>query len=136
MGWGRRNQHKTPLVDETCDGKITVTDPTHPLHGRTFRLVGMASPPRMGRCCTIEKLPGIYGQIPIASTNFAKESKRALTVLRGDAVGRLVQLYEQVMHEVNGRADDLQPGTVGAAHRSRASGDRKPYRRDTRGGTR
>ena len=116
---------------------MTVTDQTHPLYGRTFRLVGLARPPRMGRCCMVEKLPNVYGHIPIACTNFAVSPKRMPTVLRVEAVERLVLVYEQTRREVTGRGeDDLQLRAVESSPRSRKRGRRRSHRTDPRGGAR
>src|SRR5262245_32124190 len=35
-GVANPNQRNTPLVTEECEGQVTVTDPTHPLFGRTL----------------------------------------------------------------------------------------------------
>ena len=48
--WGVRElekpaQRNTPLVTEECEGQVTVTDPAHPLFGRTFQLAGIARLP-------------------------------------------------------------------------------------------
>ena len=133
----KHNQHSTPFLYENCEGKVTVIDQTHPLHGQTFRLVGLARPPRMGRCCMVEKLPNVFGHIPISSTNFAKSPKRVPTLLRVEAVERLVRLYDQAVREVTGRGeDDIQLRAVESSRPSRKGSRRRPNRTNPRGGAR
>ena len=43
-------QRNTPLVQQECEGRITVTDPCHPLFGKTLKLAGLACLP--GICVT------------------------------------------------------------------------------------
>src|SRR5262245_23614796 len=55
---GRRNlvQRNTPLITEECEGQVTVTDPCHPLYGRTLKLSGLARLPGHVRHCQVEVL--------------------------------------------------------------------------------
>jgi hypothetical protein len=131
----KSNRRKTRLVDEACSSEVTVTDPTHPLHGRTLRLVGTASPPRMGRCCMVEVFDDVCAHVPIACTNLAPRIQRVPTVLRVDAIRELVKVYEQAAAEVATNAD-LQRVAVGSPHRRRARPGRRSRRADPRGGTR
>jgi hypothetical protein len=54
----RRNRHppqrSTPLGAEVCEGEVTVTDPRHPLFGRSLKLVGVACVPGHIRQCHVE----------------------------------------------------------------------------------
>ncbi len=48
---------------------ITVIDPTHPLHGRAFVLVSLASAPGPGSCALVAYHGDIMLKIPIEATS-------------------------------------------------------------------
>ena len=49
--------------------QITVTDPAHPLHGRAFVLVSLASAPGPGSCALVAYGGDIMLKIPIEATS-------------------------------------------------------------------
>jgi hypothetical protein len=49
--------------------RITVTDPAHPLYGRAFVLVSVASAPGPGRCAQVAYRGDIMLKIPIEATS-------------------------------------------------------------------
>ena len=84
----------TPLVTEECEGQVTVTDPCHPLYGRTLKLLGLARLPGYVRHCQVEILPGRIAYIPVASTNLSTEPRPEPTVLTGAALEELVAAFQ------------------------------------------
>jgi hypothetical protein len=48
---------------------IEVTDPTHPLSGLTFPLLGITTKPCLGRVCVVGLYPGVERVIPLAATS-------------------------------------------------------------------
>src|SRR5262252_3087487 len=48
---------------------VEVTDPTHPLYGLTFPLLGITTKPRLGRVCVVGLYPGVERVIPLAATS-------------------------------------------------------------------
>ena len=74
VGTGKPAQRNTPLVTEECEGQVTVTDPAHPLFGRTFQLAGMARLPGAVRYCQVHLFPNRLGYISVASTDLAPTS--------------------------------------------------------------
>jgi hypothetical protein len=82
MPWGcggrnsgafRRRVHETTPLTITAlpTDTVTVTDPTHPLSGRTFPLVGVTTKQRLGRVCVVWLHPGVERVIPVAATTLA-----------------------------------------------------------------
>src|SRR5262245_19165976 len=67
------------LVHQTTPLKLTalptdmveVTDPTHPLYGLTFPLIGVTTKQRLGRVCVVWLYPGVERVIPVAATSLA-----------------------------------------------------------------
>src|SRR5262249_13093012 len=67
----RRPLHETTPLTITAlpTDTVTVTDPTHPLSGRTFPLVGITTKQRLGRVCVVWLYPGVERVIPLAATS-------------------------------------------------------------------
>src|SRR5262245_28305181 len=67
------------LVHQTTPLKLTalptdmveVTDPTHPLYGLTFPLIGVTTKQRLGRVCVVWLYPGVERVLPVAATSLA-----------------------------------------------------------------
>ena len=93
---GNLNHHNTPLVTEVCAGEVTVTDPTHPLFGKTLRLSGLATLPGHVRHCHVEVRPGYYVYVPVASTDHASfpDFDSPKSVLTKQAILDLVATFE------------------------------------------
>src|SRR5688500_3430135 len=66
--------YSIPLLDpypaEECSAReVTVTDPAHPLYGRAFVLVAVASAPGPGSCAQVAYRGDIMLKIPIEATS-------------------------------------------------------------------
>ena len=73
---GRPNpfQQNTPLgLTALPTDTVEVTDPTHPLYGLSFPLIGITVKQRLGRVCLVWLHPGIERAIPVRATNLAGE---------------------------------------------------------------
>jgi hypothetical protein len=80
-------------VTEECEGEVTVTDPTHPLFGRTLKLSGLARLPGHIRHCQVEILPGQFGYIPVHCTDLSTEPRPEPTILTVAAIEELVAAF-------------------------------------------
>jgi hypothetical protein len=58
---------------------VEVTDPTHPLYGLSFPLIGVTVKQRLGRVCLVWLHPGIERAIPVPATNLAGEPHASVT---------------------------------------------------------
>ena len=83
-------QRNAPLGVRVCEGEVTVTDPRHPLFGREFKLAGLACVPGHVRHCRVQIMPGIYGLIPVASTDLCATPRPEPTVLTLPALEEMV----------------------------------------------
>ncbi len=67
-------QQNTPLgLTALPTTTVEVTDPTHPLYGLSFPLIGVTVKQRLGRVCLVWLHPGIERAIPVRATNLAGE---------------------------------------------------------------
>jgi hypothetical protein len=67
-----QSQQNTPLKRTALPtDTVKVTDPTHPLYGLTFPLIGITTKPRLGRVCVVWLYPGIERIIPFAATSLS-----------------------------------------------------------------
>jgi hypothetical protein len=74
--WPTLFQQNTPLgLTALPTDTVEVTDPTHPLYGLSFPLLGITVKQRLGRVCLVWLYPGIERVIPVAATNLAGESR-------------------------------------------------------------
>src|SRR5262245_33468254 len=70
--WPRPSQHSAPVSPSAPQlDTVGVTDPTHPLYGLTFPLIGVTIKQRLGRVCRVWLSPGIERDIPVAATSLA-----------------------------------------------------------------
>jgi hypothetical protein len=68
-----QSQQNTPLKQTALPtDTVEVTDPTHPLYGLTFPLMGITTKPRLGRVCVVWLYPGIERIIPFAATSLSE----------------------------------------------------------------
>src|SRR5262252_2828669 len=68
-----QSQQNTPLkLTASPTDTIEVTDPTHPLYGLTFPLVGLTTKPRLGRVCVVWLYPGVERIIPCVATSLSE----------------------------------------------------------------
>src|SRR5690349_3398267 len=94
--WGNPDQRNTPLVTEECEGQVTVTDPCHPLYGRTLKLSGLARLPGHVRHCQVEVLPGQIGFVPVRCTDLSTEPRPEPTILTPAAIEELVAAFQAI----------------------------------------
>jgi hypothetical protein len=70
--WRKRVHQTTPLkLTALPTDMVEVTDPTHPLYGLTFPLIGVTTKQRLGRVCVVWLYPGVERVIPVAATSLA-----------------------------------------------------------------
>jgi hypothetical protein len=131
MGQGNLAQRNTPLVTEECEGQVTVTDPCHPLYGRTLKLSGLARLPGHVRHCQVEVLPGRIAYIPVACTDLSTEPRPEPTVLTLAAIEELVAAFQATCSgRRSNHAAHPQPARLGAPGPERA---RRSHRDDRQG---
>ena len=129
------NQRSTPLVTQECEGHVTVTDPCHPLYGKTLKLAGLANLPGHVRHCQVELRPGQYGFIPVTCTNLNTCPRHEPTVLTSDAIEELVTTFQAVSPGRRGRhATGRNAKRLGPTTRKRAKRDRRRHRADSQPG--
>jgi len=83
------NHHNTPLVTELCSGSVAVNDSTHPLHGRSFEIAGIARLPGCRRYYQVEIFPDEYTYVPIDSTDQSKAVRLPASLLTLESIQRL-----------------------------------------------
>jgi hypothetical protein len=129
-------QRNAPLGAMLCEGEVTVTDPCHPLFQRTFKLVNVAVVPGHVRQCQVELFPGIYGRIPVSSTNLSAVPRPEPTVLTLPALEELVACFlAQPVARRARHATDRQSKRVGSSVQRPASrGHRRVPSHSHRGG--
>src|SRR5215510_7337841 len=72
-GWRKQVHQNTPLqLTALPTDTVEVTDPTHPLYGLTFPLIGVTTKPRLGRVCVVWLYPGVERVIPVAATSLVE----------------------------------------------------------------
>jgi hypothetical protein len=68
--WRKPSHQSTPVqLTALPTDTVEVTDPTHPLYGLTFPLIGITTKQRLGRVCAVWLYPGLERVIPITATN-------------------------------------------------------------------
>ena len=87
-------QRDAPLGATISEGEVSITDPCHPLFGRSFKLVGIACVPGHIRQCQVELFPGVYGRIPVAATNLSTVRRPKPTVLTLPGLEELVACFQ------------------------------------------
>src|SRR5258708_29379043 len=70
VAWRNPLQQNTPLgLTALPTDTVEVTDPTHPLYGLSFPLIGITVKQRLGRVCLVWLHPGIERAITGSATN-------------------------------------------------------------------
>lgn len=132
------SQRNTPLVTEVCEGQVTVTDPCHPLFGRTFPLAGIAYLPGHVRHCQVEICPGQFAFIPVRSTNLSPEPHPEPTALTATAIAELVATFQAEVAGTqtrrNNHAQRHQSAGVGGTDRQATRCHHRSHRRRAHGG--
>src|SRR5512135_2217460 len=127
-------QRNTPLVTEECEGQVTVTDPCHPLYGRTLKLSGLARLPGHVRYCQVEVLPGRFAYIPVACTDLSADPRPEPTVLTVAAVEALVAAFQALRGRRSHHAAHPKSPRLDAPVPERARRGRRGDRQGPHGG--
>ena len=120
-------QRDAPLGATISEGEVSITDPCHPLFGRSFKLVGIACVPGHIRQCQVELFPGVYGRIPVAATNLSTVRRPKPTVLTLPGLEELVACFLALpVVRRTCHATDRKPKRVGSSiQRSASRRDRR-----------
>ena len=87
---------------------VTVTDPRHPLFGRTLPLIHVTNRQYLGRCCVIRLQEGIERNVPLEATDHSAEpitifplplSLSSMRQLLATSERVMIQLMEEPMKE-------------------------------------
>ena len=132
--WARLAQRNTPLVTQECEGQVTVTDPCHPLYGRTLTLSGIAVLPGRVRHCQVEILPGQIAYVPVACTNLSTEPRPQTTVLTAATVEELVAAFQAVCGRRHNYATRPKPACLDAPGPRRTNRRHRGDRQGPHGG--
>lgn len=73
---------------------VTITDPCHPLFGRTLPLIGIMNSSSRGRCCVVWIRPTVERHVPVAATNLEYIPEHHMYPLP-----ITVQSLQQLLHE-------------------------------------
>ena len=111
---------------------VTITDPRHPLFGRTLPLIHVTNRQDLGRCCVIRLQEGIERNVPLEATDHSAEpitifplpldisSMRQLLVTSERI---LTQLTEEKMEEKRDGSIQANEGSIGEARAETANTD-------------
>src|SRR6266545_3121424 len=99
-----RNHVTTPLDRRlSTEQTITVTDPRHPLCGRTLTLIAMTYHPELGQCCVVWLRPQVVRLVPVSATHVAFDPNAiSPTPLSVDAVAQLLRVVQDIQHVSQG----------------------------------
>jgi hypothetical protein len=105
------NQVTTPIGHRSsADQTITVLDPRHPMHGRTFPLVAITHHSQLGRCCVVWLQPHVERFIPVQATNLAFDPNAiSPSPLSIAAVEHLLRVFQDIQHAHQGVSRDASP---------------------------
>src|SRR5438105_12302086 len=98
LTWPYPNHVTTPIDRRlSTEQTITVTDPRHPLCGRTLTLIAMTYHPDLGHCCVIWLRPQVVRLVPVGATHLAFDPNAiSPTPLAVDAVARLLRVVQDI----------------------------------------
>jgi hypothetical protein len=100
--------------------QITVTDPAHPLHGRAFVLVSLASAPGPGSCAQVAYDGDIMLKIPIEATSLRPAApSMPASKLTLHAIQELVRVAARGEPAAPGKPDHASPRADVAPRRAR-----------------
>jgi hypothetical protein len=105
------NQVTTPIGHRSsADQTVTVLDPRHPMHGRTFPLVAITHHSQLGRCCVVWLQPHVERFIPVQATNLAFDPNAiSPSPLSIAAVEHLLRVFQDIQHAHQGVSRDASP---------------------------
>ena len=79
---------------------MTITDPRHPLYGRTFPLVYITNKPYSGRCCVLWLQEGMERNVPVEATDRSIEPLTIFPLpLNLSSVGQLLTTCERIISQ-------------------------------------
>jgi hypothetical protein len=96
------NQQTTPEASQyvSPEEKITITDPRHPLYGRTFPLVGIHETQAQNIWYVYELTPGIHRRVSESATDRSKTPPHTISnPLSWDSVRQLLATYTVITVE-------------------------------------
>src|SRR5215468_6262337 len=118
IGACRKQVHQnTPLqLTALPTDTVEVTDPTHPLYGLTFPLIGVTTKQRLGRACVVWLYPGVERVIPVAATSLAAPLPGPLASCRLSVAGLAALLA--VVSQADSRQEEAHgdPGDTRNTH--------------------
>ena len=105
-----RSQHQpsTPVTDsESAEKSVSVTDPRHPLFGRTLPLIKFLNHSRLGRCCQVRVEGDKERMIPLHVTDLAAEQKPLYPLpLDPMSLEQLIKTYLEIYDQLEGSEDE------------------------------
>jgi hypothetical protein len=104
--------HVTTPIDRrlSTEQTITVTDPRHPLYGRTLTHIAMTYHADLGHCCVVWLRPQVERLVPVGATNLAFDPNAiSPTPLSVDAVEQLLRVVHDIQHASQGVSSDASP---------------------------
>jgi len=95
---------------------VEVTDPTHPLYGLTFPLIGVTTKQRLGRVCVVWLYPGVERIIPLTATSLADPLPGPAASCRLSVAG--LEAFLAVVAQADSRQEKVHgdPGATRNAH--------------------
>ena len=117
LGSPKRVHQTTPLqLTALPTATVEVTDPTHPLYGLTFPLIGVTAKPRLGRVCVVWLYPGVERVIPVAATSLAEPLPGPPASCRLSVAGLEALLAVVVQADLRQEKAHGDPGDTRNAH--------------------
>ena len=108
VAWANPNQLNTPISHRFSTAQtVTVTDPRHPLCGRTLPLVGITNKAYLGRCCVVWIHEDVERYVPVSATNLEFDPNHIHpTPLSVASVKALLQVFESIQPSNQGDLPD------------------------------
>lgn len=118
IGAWRKQVHQTTPLKLTAlpTDTVEVTDPTHPLYGLTFPLIGVTTKQRLGRVCVVWLYPGVERIIPLTATSLADPLPGPAASCRLSVAG--LEAFLAVVAQADSRQEKVHgdPGATRNAH--------------------
>jgi hypothetical protein len=109
---------------------ITVTDPRHPLFGRSLPLLGITSQQHQGQYCILSVYKGILHLVPLAATDRAIEPPVTFPLPMDLAsVQNLVALWKSILEQTGEKARDEITYQPAKSNRKKGHDSPNPRRR-------
>ena len=120
FGAWRKQVHQTTPLQLTAlpTDTVEVTDPTHPLYGLTFPLIGVTTKQRLGRVCVVWLYPGVERVILLTATSLADPLQGPPTSCRLSVAG--LEAFLAVVAQADSR-QEMVHGDPSATHNAHAT---------------